>query len=138
MRAEICRSEPYIFPLKEKVDSKLKATNKRSQKTFHVSSGNDHPYPIFCDHYPLDTKNPSSYTPIITPTVKKQRLIIIIGNGDHVDTMYAGALFTLGEFAGGILHIGPFDCMKFFPIVKELNICFRRPALTDVVMEVNI
>jgi len=44
----------------------------------------------------------------------------------------------MGEFAGGILHIVPFDYMKFFPIVKEVNIRFRRPALTDVVMEVNI
>jgi len=68
---------------------------------------------IFYDHYPLDTKNPSPYTPIITPTVKKQCLIIIIGNGNHVNTMYAGILFTVGKFAGGILHIVTFDYVKF-------------------------
>jgi hypothetical protein len=62
----------------------------------------------------------------------------IIGNGNHVNTMYAGALFTLGEFAGGILHLVTFDYMKFFPIVKEVNIRFHRPALTNVVMEVDI
>jgi hypothetical protein len=28
--------------------------------------------------------------------------------------------------------------MKFFPIVKEVNIRFHRPALTNVVMEVDI
>jgi len=49
----------------------LKATNKRSQKTLHVSSGNDHRYPIFCGQTPLDTQLPSSYT----PTMKKEVLI---------------------------------------------------------------
>lgn len=62
----------------------------------------------------------------------------IIGNGNHVNTMYAGALFTLGKFAGSTLHLVTFYYIKFFPIVKEVNIRFRRPALTDVVMEVDI
>jgi hypothetical protein len=30
-----------------------------------------------------------------------------------VNTMYAGILFTVGEFAGGILHIVTFDYVKF-------------------------
>jgi hypothetical protein len=52
-------------------DNFLKATHKRSQKTFHISSGNDRGYPIFCGQYSIDTQERTSYT----PTLKKQCLI---------------------------------------------------------------
>jgi hypothetical protein len=52
--------------------------------------------------------------------------------------MYAGSLFTLGEFAGGAIHLVSLDFTKFVPIVKEVRIRFRRPAMTDVVMEVTM
>ncbi len=52
--------------------------------------------------------------------------------------MYAGSLFTLGEIAGGAIHLVSFDASRLFPIVKEINIRFRRPAMTDVSMEVEL
>jgi acyl-coenzyme A thioesterase PaaI-like protein len=60
------------------------------------------------------------------------------GNTNHVGIMYAGSLFTLGEFAGGAIHLVSMDFRRFFPIVKEVRIRFRRPALTDVTMEVTM
>jgi hypothetical protein len=30
------------------------------------------------------------------------------------------------------------DCTKFFPIVKEVRIRFRRPAMSDITMEVSM
>ncbi len=60
------------------------------------------------------------------------------GNGNHVGTMYAGSLFSLGEFSGGVIFLVSFDYNKFFPIVKEVSIRFRRPAYTDVAMEVSM
>ena len=65
-------------------------------------------------------------------------LMPLAGNVNHVGIMYAGSLFTLGEIPGGILHVASFDSTRFFPIVKEVNIRFRRPASTDVTLEKEI
>jgi thioesterase domain-containing protein len=60
------------------------------------------------------------------------------GNENHIGTMYAGALFTLAEVPGGVLYLTSFDTSKFFPVVKELNIQFRRPVTSDVTVEVGL
>ena len=60
------------------------------------------------------------------------------GNINHIGIMYAGSLFTLGEFSGGVIHLVTWDVNKYVPIVKEVNIRFRRPAMTDVTLEVTI
>jgi acyl-coenzyme A thioesterase PaaI-like protein len=65
-------------------------------------------------------------------------LMPLDGNTNHVGIMYAGSLFTLGEFAGGAIHVASIDFSRYFPIVKEVRIRFRRPALTDVTMEVTM
>ena len=65
-------------------------------------------------------------------------LMPLEGNGNHVGMMYAGSLFTLGEIAGGAIHLTSFDGSRLYPIVKEINIRFRRPAQTDVTMEVEL
>lgn len=59
-------------------------------------------------------------------------------NGNHVGIMYAGSLFTLGEFAGGIIFGVTFDITKYVPLVKEINIKFLSPAATDVTLEVSM
>lgn len=59
-------------------------------------------------------------------------------NTNHVGIMYAGSLFTLGEFSGGIIHLVSMDFTKYVPIVKEVHIRFRRPAMTDITMEVTM
>lgn len=59
-------------------------------------------------------------------------------NINHVGTMYAGALFTLAELPGGVVYTTSFDVRKFYPIVKDMSIRFRRPAKTDITVEVRI
>ena len=61
-RVETCNFGRVIFWMREGICGFLKATNKRTQKIFHVSSGNDHQYPIFCGQNAIDTKDHSSYT----------------------------------------------------------------------------
>ncbi|MDY6852637.1 MAG: PaaI family thioesterase [Thermodesulfobacteriota bacterium] len=56
-------------------------------------------------------------------------------NINHVGIMYAGSLFTIGEISGGIIYMTCFDTTRYFPLVKEITIRFRRPALTDVTVE---
>ncbi|HWB67115.1 MAG TPA: YiiD C-terminal domain-containing protein [Mycobacteriales bacterium] len=58
--------------------------------------------------------------------------IPMAGNGNHVGTMYAGALFTVAELLGGAIAISTFDTSVYYPIVKDLAITFRRPAMTTV------
>lgn len=59
-------------------------------------------------------------------------------NVNHVGMMYAGALFTLAEVPGGTMFLTTFDTTKFYPIVKDLQIRFRRPAMTDITVEVRM
>jgi len=56
-------------------------------------------------------------------------------NINHIGTIYAGSLFSIGEFIGGVLFLASFDHTRFYPIVKAINIQFRRPAATDVTVE---
>ena len=53
------------------------------------------------------------------------------GNVNHVGMMYAGALFTLAEIPGGTLFGSAFDTSRFYPIVGELSIRYRKPAMGD-------
>ncbi len=59
-------------------------------------------------------------------------------NINHVGTMYAGALFTLAELPGGVIFLSSFDVSRFYPIVKDMQIRFRRPACTDITVEVRV
>lgn len=62
----------------------------------------------------------------------------IEGNGNHFGAMYAGVLFSVAEVLGGVLAASTFDSSKYFPLVKDLQIAFRRPATTDVRAEVRL
>lgn len=59
-------------------------------------------------------------------------------NVNHVGMMYAGALFTLAEVPGGTIWITTFDPRRVFPVVKNVDIRFRRPATSDVTVEVRM
>ena len=63
-------------------------------------------------------------------------LMPFAGNANHIGTMYAGALFTLAEIPGGALFLSSFDASKFYPIVKELDLRFLKPANGDIVVEI--
>jgi len=60
------------------------------------------------------------------------------GNINHVGMLYAGSLFIIGEFTGGIIHGASFDYSRFYPIVKEVSIRFLKPAMTDVTLAVEL
>jgi thioesterase domain-containing protein len=59
-------------------------------------------------------------------------------NVNHVGIIYAGSLFTLGDMAGGAIYHAAFDNKKFYPIVKDVSIRFKRMATTDVTIEVSM
>jgi thioesterase domain-containing protein len=64
-----------------------------------------------------------------------QLLMPLEKNINHVGTMYAGSLFTLGEIMGGAIFVASMDINKYFPLVKEVQIRYRRPATTDITVE---
>jgi len=59
-------------------------------------------------------------------------------NVNHIGTVYAGSLFPLADYTGGILFSACFDANKYYPILKEVTIVFKRPAATDVTVEVSL
>ncbi|HOS96339.1 MAG TPA: YiiD C-terminal domain-containing protein [Deltaproteobacteria bacterium] len=59
-------------------------------------------------------------------------------NINHIGTVYGGSLFILAEFSGGVIYYASFDHTRFYPIVKEVCIRFRRPATSDVYLEVEL
>ena len=62
----------------------------------------------------------------------------LAGNENHIGSMYAGALFTLAEIPGGALFLTSFDATRFYPIIKEMNLRFRRPATGDICVEARL
>ncbi|MHA6492244.1 YiiD C-terminal domain-containing protein [Pseudomonas borbori] len=56
----------------------------------------------------------------------------LAGNQNHIGSMYAGALFTLAEIPGGALFVTSFDTQRFYPVIKEMNLRFRRPATGNI------
>jgi acyl-coenzyme A thioesterase PaaI-like protein len=60
------------------------------------------------------------------------------GNGNHFGTMYAGVLFTVAEVLGGVMAAVTFDVARFFPLVKSVEIDFKRPATSDVIAEARL
>jgi thioesterase domain-containing protein len=65
-------------------------------------------------------------------------LMPFAGNGNHIGTMYAGALYTLAEIPGGALFLSSFDVARYFPIVREQTIKFLKPVTGDVTIEITI
>ncbi len=61
------------------------------------------------------------------------------GNGNHVGTMYAGALFAIAEVPGGAIAVQLFDPARYYPVIRSMTVDYRRPATTDVtvVAEIN-
>ncbi len=65
-------------------------------------------------------------------------MVPLTPNMNHIGGMYAGALFTLAEVPGGALFLTTFDVTRFYPIVKEMSIRFRRPVKTDAFIELSM
>ncbi len=65
-------------------------------------------------------------------------LMPFASNVNHIGSMYGGSLFILAEFSGGVIYFASFNNEKYYPIVKEVSIRYRRPAATDVTLEVSL
>ena len=67
--------------------------------------------------------------------VSPQRVVLTVpfeGNTNHVGIIYAGVLFTAAEIPPGILALVRFDPAKYFPVVKQMTVDFRRPGRSAV------
>lgn len=65
-------------------------------------------------------------------------LMPLAGNQNHIGTLYAGALFTLAEIPGGALFLTSFDVQRFYPLIKDMHLHFRRPASSDIRVEARL
>lgn len=57
------------------------------------------------------------------------------GNENHIQTMYVGAQCVLTDLPGGTLFLTAFDNDKYFPVVKEMTVRYRKMAKTDLTIE---
>jgi hypothetical protein len=62
----------------------------------------------------------------------------LAGNLNYRGSMYAGTLFGLGEALGAGVFISSFDLSLFTATVKDVQIRYRRPAMTDVRAEASL
>ena len=51
---------------------------------------------------------------------------------NHLEIVYAGAIFALAEIAGGVAMLSVFDTAKFTILIEGLNIEFQRPSRRDL------
>jgi acyl-coenzyme A thioesterase PaaI-like protein len=59
-------------------------------------------------------------------------------NVNHIGTVYAGSLFSLADYAGGVLFYAAFDIKRYYPLLKEITIAFKKPATTDIACEASM
>jgi thioesterase domain-containing protein len=53
-------------------------------------------------------------------------------NINHAGMLYAGSLFSLAEVLGGLLPVVTWDIAGYVPIVGDVQIRFRRPAMGTI------
>jgi len=59
-------------------------------------------------------------------------------NVNHIGTVYAGSLFSLADYTGGVLFYASFDHRKYYPLLKEITMTFKSPATTDMTVEASM
>jgi hypothetical protein len=86
--------------------------------------------------FPIPRKTKSRST--VTAAISNATIWCIGGNENHIGSIYAGAIFTLAEMPGGALFMSTFDASRYYPVVKDLNLRFRRPSFGDVSIEISL
>lgn len=51
---------------------------------------------------------------------------------NHLEIVYAGAIFALAEIAGGMAMLSVFDTSRFTILIERLSIDFQRPSRRDL------
>ncbi len=76
---------------------------------------------------------------LLEMTPRRVKLLMpLAGNESHIGSMYAGIQFTLAEYIGGALHLCSFDVNKYIPIVKHMEITYKKPAMTDLTITIEL
>lgn len=65
-------------------------------------------------------------------------LMPLAGNENHVGVMYMGAFTVLAEAAAATPAIDFLDKKRFFPIIKDMFVDFRKPTVSDVTAEYSL
>jgi len=65
-------------------------------------------------------------------------LMPFAGNGNHIGTMYAGALFTLADITAGALFLASFDATQYFAIVQAIGLTLHQARECDITAECSL
>jgi acyl-coenzyme A thioesterase PaaI-like protein len=55
--------------------------------------------------------------------------------GNHISTFHAALQFAAAEILGGVVVVENRASDKYVPVVRSLNIEFKKPAMTDIFTE---
>jgi hypothetical protein len=59
----------------------------------------------------------------------------LAGNENHVGVLYMGGYTVLAEAVAALPGISILDTARFYPILKDIYVAFKRPARSDVTAE---
>lgn len=68
----------------------------------------------------------------------RARLPFLPQNGNHIGTVYAGALFSFLEATGGALVLVSLDVSRFIPVIVEATIRYLRPVTEPIECEASL
>lgn len=74
----------------------------------------------------------------VAPLRVKTRLPFGAQNGNHIGTVYAGALFSFLESTGGALVLVSFDVSRWIPVIVEGTIRYVRPVTGEIECEISL
>ncbi|MDF1513753.1 MAG: PaaI family thioesterase [Anaerolineae bacterium] len=57
---------------------------------------------------------------------------------NHLDIVYAGAIFSLAEIAGGMVMLSVFDTSKYTILVEQMCVDFQRPSRQDLWCDITL
>jgi len=57
---------------------------------------------------------------------------------NHLEIVYAGAIFALAEIAGGVLMLATFDSEKYTVLIRRMAIDYARPSRRDLFCDVRL
>lgn len=57
---------------------------------------------------------------------------------NHVDTIYAGSIFTFAELAGAALLFATYGMKEWIPILRGASIHYASPCTTDLVFDLQL
>ena len=69
------------------------------------------------------------------PPIGRCRVDLGVATSNHIGTVHAGVQWMVAELVGGVIAMRNFDTRRYVPVVRSVDIAFKRRALGAVTAE---